>query len=408
LFENYKSPKMPTQFDVCFILEGTYPFIVGGVSHWVQQLVTGLPNLRFSVVHLRFDKPGPNAYAVPNNVTVQVVDLSESPNPRDLGASLPMQIDMPVAKVYHALSTGFAGLLGLRYTTATQQPFLLTEHGIYWHEIVSGADEIESGFRIVPRNHEAWQVQVIRDEWGKALRETARAMYQGATHITTVCQSNREMQLDLGAIPSRTQVIPNGVTLPARPARSNPQKPHFALVGRVVPIKRVHIFLEAAALVRRKYPHARFSVIGPLNHDSTYVQECWRLAKRLGLPSSTFLGQRNPAPYYQHLTAMVLTSQSEALPFAALEAMSYGVPVVLPAVGGCAELVYGQTATDAPAGILLAQVTATELADSLCRFLQDRPSAQSWGKTARQRVHQFYSLEQCLTNYRKVYQQLGI
>lgn len=76
---------------------------------------------------------------------------------------------------------------------------------------------------------------------------------------------------------------------------------------------------------------------------------------------------------------MVLTSQSEALPFPALEAMSYGVPVVLPAVGGCAELVYGQTATDAPAGILLAQVTATELAEFTLPFFTRPPQCTKLG-----------------------------
>src|SRR5690348_5925935 len=34
--------------DVCLLLEGTYPFVRGGVSAWVHQFIGGLPELSFS------------------------------------------------------------------------------------------------------------------------------------------------------------------------------------------------------------------------------------------------------------------------------------------------------------------------------------------------------------------------
>ena len=34
-----------SMFDVCLILEGTYPYIVGGVSNWTHALLSGLPSL---------------------------------------------------------------------------------------------------------------------------------------------------------------------------------------------------------------------------------------------------------------------------------------------------------------------------------------------------------------------------
>ena len=36
--------------DVCLLLEGTYPFVRGGVSSWVHQIISGLPELTFSLV----------------------------------------------------------------------------------------------------------------------------------------------------------------------------------------------------------------------------------------------------------------------------------------------------------------------------------------------------------------------
>ncbi|MEZ5963021.1 MAG: GT4 family glycosyltransferase PelF [Planctomycetota bacterium] len=67
--------------DVCLVLEGTYPYVPGGVSSWVHQLVTQMPELRFSVLHISphrgfFDK---HAYALPDNV----VGLAETFLQRD-------------------------------------------------------------------------------------------------------------------------------------------------------------------------------------------------------------------------------------------------------------------------------------------------------------------------------------
>lgn len=36
--------------DVTLLLEGTYPFVSGGVSSWVHQIITGLPALKFAIV----------------------------------------------------------------------------------------------------------------------------------------------------------------------------------------------------------------------------------------------------------------------------------------------------------------------------------------------------------------------
>lgn len=38
--------------DIALLLEGTYPYISGGVSSWVHQIITGFPDLRFAVVFL--------------------------------------------------------------------------------------------------------------------------------------------------------------------------------------------------------------------------------------------------------------------------------------------------------------------------------------------------------------------
>lgn len=56
--------------NVCLLLEGTYPYIRGGVSTWVKQLIEGMPDLTFSIIFLGakegdYDEP---SYPIPDNV----------------------------------------------------------------------------------------------------------------------------------------------------------------------------------------------------------------------------------------------------------------------------------------------------------------------------------------------------
>lgn len=60
--------------DVCFILEGTYPFVRGGVSSWTHQLIEAMPELNFSLLTLSptIGEPKPYQYPVPDNVTTLI------------------------------------------------------------------------------------------------------------------------------------------------------------------------------------------------------------------------------------------------------------------------------------------------------------------------------------------------
>ena len=56
--------------DICLLLEGTYPYVRGGVSTWVKQLIEGMPDLKFSIIFLGtkagdYEEP---AYDIPANV----------------------------------------------------------------------------------------------------------------------------------------------------------------------------------------------------------------------------------------------------------------------------------------------------------------------------------------------------
>ncbi|WP_150304244.1 GT4 family glycosyltransferase PelF [Pseudomonas saliphila] len=78
--------------DICLLLEGTWPYVRGGVSSWVNQLILGLPELTFSVVfiggkreaypHRRYDIPA-------NVVHVEELYIEESWQPHGRSSKRP-------------------------------------------------------------------------------------------------------------------------------------------------------------------------------------------------------------------------------------------------------------------------------------------------------------------------------
>jgi glycosyltransferase involved in cell wall biosynthesis len=62
---------MKRPIDVSLLLEGTYPFVRGGVSSWVHQLISGLPELGFGLIFVggrRKDYSDKVRYELPKNV----------------------------------------------------------------------------------------------------------------------------------------------------------------------------------------------------------------------------------------------------------------------------------------------------------------------------------------------------
>lgn len=84
---------MPHQSDVSLMLEGTYPYVRGGVSSWVHQLIQGMPHLTFYLVFIggTRDAFGDAHYELPSNVTgiethyIMEPEASAKPRARKVG-----------------------------------------------------------------------------------------------------------------------------------------------------------------------------------------------------------------------------------------------------------------------------------------------------------------------------------
>jgi glycosyltransferase involved in cell wall biosynthesis len=142
--------------------------------------------------------------------------------------------------------------------------------------------------------------------------------------------------------PEKVVVIENGVDPEAVMAKCHPvtfrtDEPgatHIGIVGRLVPVKRVDLFLRTAASLFRDEPLRtwRFHVFG----DGPLRASLSRLASELGIAGVvTFHGHRNDiVACMAALDVVVMCSDHEGLPMTALEAAVVGVPMVAHAVGG--------------------------------------------------------------------------
>jgi glycosyltransferase involved in cell wall biosynthesis len=340
--------------DICLILEGTYPYLNGGVSRWTHTLLKLLNEFSFSIVHLYDGSDGPSrrvVFEVPSNVDMIVeIDIKDGIGFRFNFSDLLDRI--PDSRIYHSLSTGFAGLLGLELKLSRGRPFILTEHGLYWKELEFGVNEIECGFKIIKNEVEHRRLCIAWREYQKIFLDIARRCYINADFITTVCEHNMMEQMSILSNVDReifrikSRVINNFVDISKfravrrRGINRGISLKNVSFIGRVVPIKDVVTFIRAIPEVLDKLPYVKFFIVGDTDQDREYFNECTKLIEELGVEGVVFFtGDIDVREHFRVSDILVLPSLSEAQPFVVLEAMASGVPVIATGVGGVPELI---------------------------------------------------------------------
>jgi glycosyltransferase involved in cell wall biosynthesis len=158
------------------------------------------------------------------------------------------------------------------------------------------------------------------------------------------------------------------------------------------------LLLEAVA--RLPEPGASLLLVG----EGPSRPELEARTTELGLGDRVrFLGEANEvAGLLNAGDVFALSSLSEGVPMALLEAMACGLPAVATRVGGCPEVVAeGQT------GLLVPPGQPGPLAAALGRILVRREEAREWGRAGRQRVESRFSLEAMVRAYARIYHELA-
>ncbi len=484
--------------DVCLILEGTYPYVTGGVSGWAHGLITEQSHLTFHLCAIMpRDAQLSLKYPLPSNVIgLTTVRLNDLPSGSKLAPGLAARLhrslrapmatltsevslsladlkhmmevlsatrtvlgtealldheeawsqlvhlyesqfpdhsfldyfwsyraiaggvysillaNLPKADVYHAMSTGYAGLMAARAKVETGKPVFVTEHGIYTNERrieITAADWLEATASKAltidkPRRD-------LRDMWIDSVNNFSRVCYEACDRIITLFAGNQQSQMDDGASPEKMQIIPNGVDVRRFGAlpRRRQASPTIGLIGRVVPIKDVKTFIRACGLLRQSAPDLTAYIIGPTDENVEYYEECVNLIELLGLEQCiTFTGQARVEEYLPQLDVLVLTSISEAQPLVLLEAGAAGVPLVATDVGSCREIIEGapgETPNFGEGGIVTPLASPVSTAEAVYSLLSDAARYESASNAIRARIAQFYDESIQQQAYRNLYAQ---
>jgi len=102
-------------------------------------------------------------------------------------------------------------------------------------------------------------------------------------------------------------------------------------IGTLNSDKRPDVFVKVVAAIKKKLPNIRCVILG----EGALENQILKQIKSLSLENNIeFLGYRkNVDEYISKSKLLVMTSQTEGMPMVVLEAMSFGVPCVVPNVG---------------------------------------------------------------------------
>jgi glycosyltransferase involved in cell wall biosynthesis len=340
-----------------------------GVLSYLARTCTGLdrthwePALAYSPRRM-----APQAHTLVRNLTGQGIRVRSLPFHRGFGPGdaraamgLVREIREFQPDVVHLHSTK-AGLIGRVVAAAMGKPALYTPHGTSWH---------------------------YTGRVGRVQLALERALRRVTTTLVSVCaEEAAAFVAEVGFDRQRIRVVPNGVRVPddaeLAAVRATQREAYgighdevwLAFVGRLTAEKGADVLLRALA--------AHVGASGLLIVGDG-PQHGW-LESQVAAASIPvrFCGyQQDVTPFLAMADVFVQPSRSEGLPFAALEAMAHGLPVVASRVGGLPGAVDG-------AGLLVPSEDPTALATALRTMCADADLRRRLGEAGRRRVAQEY------------------
>jgi glycosyltransferase involved in cell wall biosynthesis len=190
-----------------------------------------------------------------------------------------------------------------------------------------------------------------------------------------------------GVPPQRLRLAYDGAEIPERPTRRDgvPRAMRVGTLGRLVAWKGLATVVEAASLVVREFPGARFEIVG--NDDPSepgFRAELLREIERRGLSGSVAVQDfaADPSAFVASIDCLVNPSfPAEPFGMSIVEAMADACPVIATHSGGPAEII-----EDGRSGLLVPPEDPAALAAAILRLAQDSDYRRTMGEEARRRV----------------------
>lgn len=260
-----------------------------------------------------------------------------------------------------------------------------------------------SGARVIISSRR--DLGIVRKSWNGLAYRLLGPLYD---EVQCVSEGVRRYTLETDHVdPRRTRVVYNGVAPAAAVCRPEyPDHPVVTLVASVRPVKGIDVFVRAAALVRARFPEARFVIAGSFGTNAEHVQyakEVLELNQKLGNEGYlSFAGHSdNVAQVLSTSDVFVLPSRSEGFSNALLEAMAHGLPCVATEVGGNPEIIQ-----DGITGHLAPPEDPAAIAGRVVALLSDPALRRRLGDAGREWVLRHFTIKRMSDEVARSYEEL--
>jgi glycosyltransferase involved in cell wall biosynthesis len=238
------------------------------------------------------------------------------------------------------------------------------------------------------------------------LREACvfRSIARRVARIICVSHAVAKSMETVGIPKSKIAVVHNGVaSRAALPLRSDAPPLRLGIIGQIGPWKGHDDLLEALAVLLRKGRKITLKIFGKgsLNYIEKLKQKVSTLHIAENVEWCGFV--REQAEIFETVDVCVMPSRvDESFGMAALEAGSYGRPVVCSSRGGLTEVVeHGST------GFLVESERPEQLANAIDTFAQNPALIARMGAAARERVETYFSQAQFIQQFASIMSELG-
>ncbi len=246
----------------------------------------------------------------------------------------------------------------------------------------------------------------------RILRHLHAWVFRRADAVIANSTAVRDFTASYYGVPAAAiRVIPNGVDAGAPPppdeleafrrrAGVGREGLLVGTLGRLSREKNFALFVSMAAEIAGRHPGVRFAIVG----DGPERRSLEESVRSLGMEDRIhFAGARSDvAALLGAMDLFVMTSDTEGLPNAVMEAMAASLPVVATRAGGTAEVVAeGTTGRLVPPGEIAPLVAAVE------GLLLDGALRRGMGRAGRERIEREFSSRKMVEATRRLYDELA-
>lgn len=291
-----------------------------------------------------------------------------------------------------AVPTNSSSRFGYLPTAYRLAKKMMEENNYDW---VASQDPFEMGilsFILARKYKTKLQVQIHGDYfgslyWRKESLANRLRFYLGkfvvkrADLVRTVSHRTKESLVKLGVPAHKIIVLPIYSEVAERDLVANKENGNgefvFLTVGRLVKVKNIRLQLEALKETLQICPQAMLWIVG----DGPERKALENLSKSLEIAERVkFFGwQENLDRFYSEADAFVLSSNYEGWGMVAIEAASFGLPILMTDVG-CA----GEVIKDGESGVVIEVGNRSALAAAMQKIMTDKEFAQKIGRQAQE------------------------